>query len=62
MTEAPTDTLSRPLAPATEAMTLLVAAVIVHDRETDGVVLLQLKRCPSRWRPAIIHHTEGFAT
>ncbi|MFF4988203.1 NUDIX domain-containing protein [Streptosporangium saharense] len=41
MTEAHTDISSRPLAPATEAMTLLVAAVIVHDRETDQVVLLQ---------------------
>ncbi|MEV4098279.1 NUDIX domain-containing protein [Streptosporangium saharense] len=41
MTESPTDISSRPLAPATEAMTLLVAAVIVHDRATDQVVLLQ---------------------
>jgi 8-oxo-dGTP pyrophosphatase MutT (NUDIX family) len=29
------------LAPATESMTLLVAAVIVHDRITNSVVLLQ---------------------
>ncbi|MEU1877905.1 NUDIX domain-containing protein [Streptosporangium sp. NPDC020072] len=41
MTEPRTDVPSRPLAPATEAMTLLVAAVIVHDRETERVVLLQ---------------------
>ncbi|MEV4094708.1 NUDIX domain-containing protein [Streptosporangium saharense] len=41
MTESRTDIPSRPLAPATEAMTLLVAAVIVHDRATDRVVLLQ---------------------
>ncbi|WP_326596765.1 NUDIX domain-containing protein [Streptomyces sp. NBC_01803] len=30
-----------PLPPATAAMTLLVAAVVVHDRETDRIVLLQ---------------------
>ena len=29
------------LAPALESMTLLVAAVIVHDKDTDRVVLLQ---------------------
>ncbi len=32
---------STPLNPATESMTLLVAAVIVHDLETQRVVLLQ---------------------
>jgi 8-oxo-dGTP pyrophosphatase MutT (NUDIX family) len=31
----------RSLSPATESMTLLVAAVIVHDRENDRVVLIQ---------------------
>ncbi|MGK5529046.1 NUDIX domain-containing protein [Streptomyces sp. URMC 129] len=30
-----------PLPPATASMTLLVAAVVVHDRETDRIVLLQ---------------------
>ncbi|MGW1887582.1 NUDIX domain-containing protein [Streptomyces sp. NPDC001970] len=36
-----TDDGSRALEPALESMTLLVAAVIVHDRATDRVVLLQ---------------------
>ncbi len=31
----------KPLKPALESMTVLVAAVIVHDRATDRVVLLQ---------------------
>lgn len=41
------------LAPALESMTLLVAAVIVHDVETDRVVLLQRgpsnKFAPGMW-------------
>ncbi|MEV6393878.1 NUDIX domain-containing protein [Streptomyces sp. NPDC051907] len=36
-----TDDRSRALKPALESMTLLVAAVIVHDRATNRVVLLQ---------------------
>ncbi|TQK44039.1 ADP-ribose pyrophosphatase YjhB (NUDIX family) [Streptomyces sp. SLBN-118] len=41
------------LAPALDSMTVLVAAVIVHDRETDRVVLLQRgprnKFAPGLW-------------
>lgn len=36
-----TDDRSPALRPALESMTLLVAAVIVHDKATDRVVLLQ---------------------
>ncbi|MEU2075531.1 NUDIX domain-containing protein [Streptomyces sp. NPDC013489] len=36
-----TDDQPKALKPALESMTLLVAAVIVHDRATDRVVLLQ---------------------
>lgn len=36
-----TGTHSRALKPATESMTLLVAAVILHDKTTDHVLLLQ---------------------
>ncbi|MFE7548049.1 NUDIX domain-containing protein [Streptomyces gardneri] len=36
-----TDDQPKTLTPALESMTLLVAAVIVHDRATDRVVLLQ---------------------
>lgn len=36
-----TDDRSQPLEPALESMTLLVAAVIVHDEATNRVVLLQ---------------------
>ncbi|MFE4170753.1 NUDIX domain-containing protein [Streptomyces sp. NPDC056909] len=36
-----TDDRSRALKPALESMTLLVAAVIVHDKATNRVVLLQ---------------------
>ncbi|WP_310729376.1 NUDIX domain-containing protein [Streptomyces sp. N2A] len=36
-----TDPSPQALKPALECMTLLVAAVIVHDKETDRVVLLQ---------------------
>ncbi|WP_405596732.1 NUDIX domain-containing protein [Streptomyces sp. NBC_01410] len=49
------NTENRPpaLPPALDAMTVLVAAVIVHDRETDRVVLLQRgpgnKFAPGRW-------------
>jgi ADP-ribose pyrophosphatase YjhB (NUDIX family) len=39
--EQKTDDHSGALEPALESMTLLVAAVIVHDRATDRVVLLQ---------------------
>jgi 8-oxo-dGTP pyrophosphatase MutT (NUDIX family) len=43
VTQTKTDDQSRPnaLKPALESMTLLVAAVIVHDRATNRVVLLQ---------------------
>ncbi|MFD7428772.1 NUDIX domain-containing protein [Streptomyces sp. NPDC059818] len=37
----PTDNRSQALKPALESMTLLVAAVIVHDKATNRVVLLQ---------------------
>jgi ADP-ribose pyrophosphatase YjhB (NUDIX family) len=40
-TVAQTDDRSQALKPALESMTLLVAAVIVHDRATNRVVLLQ---------------------
>ncbi|WP_419997050.1 NUDIX domain-containing protein [Streptomyces boninensis] len=36
-----TDAHPRALKPATESMTLLVAAVILHDKTTDRVLLLQ---------------------
>ncbi|MCM2575946.1 NUDIX domain-containing protein [Streptomyces meridianus] len=41
MTRQLTDDRSGALEPATASMTLLVAAVIVHDTATDRVVLLQ---------------------
>ncbi|MFJ4499134.1 NUDIX domain-containing protein [Streptomyces sp. NPDC088864] len=39
-----TDDQSKALKPALESMTLLVAAVIVHDKATNRVVLLQRSR------------------
>ncbi|MEU3032437.1 NUDIX domain-containing protein [Streptomyces incarnatus] len=41
MAQPNTDDHPKALAPALESMTLLVAAVIVHDKATDRVVLLQ---------------------
>ncbi|CCK24392.1 NUDIX hydrolase [Streptomyces davaonensis JCM 4913] len=41
MAQRITDDQPKALPPALESMTLLVAAVIVHDRATDRVVLLQ---------------------
>ncbi|MFF4802294.1 NUDIX domain-containing protein [Streptomyces sp. NPDC001351] len=41
MAQPKTDTQSKALPPALESMTLLVAAVIVHDKATNRVVLLQ---------------------
>lgn len=41
MAQPKTDPSPRALKPALESMTLLVAAVIVHDKETHRVVLLQ---------------------
>ena len=41
MTTHPTDSPQVGPPPALDAMTLLVAAVIVHDRNTDRVVLIQ---------------------
>ncbi|MGV9567718.1 NUDIX domain-containing protein [Streptomyces sp. NPDC003480] len=41
MAEPNTDNQSKALSPALASMTLLVAAVIVHDKATNRVVLLQ---------------------
>ncbi|MFF7282359.1 MULTISPECIES: NUDIX domain-containing protein [Streptomyces] len=41
MAQRTTDDQPKALPPALESMTLLVAAVIVHDKATDRVVLLQ---------------------
>ncbi|MEU6605549.1 NUDIX domain-containing protein [Streptomyces shenzhenensis] len=41
MAQPQTDDQSKALPPALESMTLLVAAVIVHDKATNRVVLLQ---------------------
>lgn len=41
MAQPPMDGQPTTLKPALESMTLLVAAVIVHDRATNRVVLLQ---------------------
>ncbi|MEW2182508.1 NUDIX domain-containing protein [Streptomyces cellulosae] len=41
MAQPPTDDQPKTLKPALESMTLLVAAVIVHDKATNRVVLLQ---------------------
>ncbi|MFF7472453.1 NUDIX domain-containing protein [Streptomyces sp. NPDC008092] len=41
MAQRTTDDQPKPLPPALESMTLLVAAVIVHDKATNRVVLLQ---------------------
>ncbi|MBK6017276.1 NUDIX domain-containing protein [Streptomyces sp. MBT53] len=41
MAQRTTDDQPKPLPPALESMTLLVAAVIVHDQATNRVVLLQ---------------------
>lgn len=44
MTQRTTDDQPKALKPALESMTLLVAAVIVHDKATNRVVLLQRSR------------------
>lgn len=41
VTQPDTDDAPSPLRPALESMTLLVAAVIVHDQDNDCVLLLQ---------------------
>ena len=41
MAQRPTDGRPKTLPPALESMTLLVAAVIVHDKATNRVVILQ---------------------
>ncbi|WP_432096932.1 NUDIX domain-containing protein [Streptomyces sp. bgisy100] len=44
MAQRTTDDQPKALKPALDSMTLLVAAVIVHDKATDRVVLLQRSR------------------
>ncbi|SMF38705.1 ADP-ribose pyrophosphatase YjhB, NUDIX family [Streptomyces sp. Amel2xC10] len=41
MAQPQSDTRAEVLPPAVESMTVLVAAVIVHDRDTNRIVLLQ---------------------